>query len=464
MKLHHYQHEGVTFLLKHSKSGLFADPGVGKTLIVLTYLQGLRIAQKPFKTLVIAPLRVARFVWSEEIKKWGFKFKYKILYGPNKESRLKSLANIYLVNVENFAWIFETDEYKKFDILVIDESSKFKNHKSKRFKLLKQLNLKTKKRILDNFDRVHLLTGTPSPNGLMDLWSQIFLLDKGKALGKFITHYQNAFFRDKFAKIKSVKFEKWIARRNSKKKIEKRIAKYIFRIDAKDHLDLPHVKYNTIWCSLPKEIEPLYKRANKALWIEVQKKQVFFQSKSVAYNACRQIANGALYEPLKFFEFHTDKRKYFKLHDEKLNAITDIINELQGKPALIAFNFKHDLKRLLDYFGKDTPFIGGKHDRKYIKQWNQSKLPLLLSHSQSISHGLNLQYGEGRDIIWFGLTDDLESYEQLNKRINRQGVKGVVRVHHILMKNTVDEIISKRNIIKSLDQQDLLDAIKRLVL
>jgi SNF2 family DNA or RNA helicase len=447
--------------LTHSKSALFADPGVGKTLCTLTYLQALKLAEIPAKTLVIAPLRVTRFVWKDEIKKWGFNFKFQILYGPDKESRLKKDADIYLVNVENFAWLFETDEYKKFDILIIDESSKFKNHKSKRFKLLKQLNLKTKSRLISNFDRVHLLTGTPAPNGLMNLWSQIYLLDQGQKLGKFITHYQRAFFYDKFAKIRSVKFQKWIARPTSKKRIEKRISKYVFRIDAKDHIKLPHVKFNIVWCELPEDIKPLYKKAEKAALIEIENKKVFFKSKAVAYNACRQIANGALYEPLEFFEFHTDKRKYFKLHNEKLDAIADIVDELQGKPVLIAFNFKHDLKRLLDHFGKDTPFIGGTHDRKYIRQWNQSKLPVLLSHSASISHGLNLQYGEGRDIIWFGLTDDLEAYEQLNKRINRQGVKGTVRIHIVLTKDTFDEIIMERNRLKNIDQQSLLNAFRK---
>jgi SNF2 family DNA or RNA helicase len=450
---HDYQRAAIDFLLKNRYAGLFADPGLGKTAITLSLIK--RFHRHPeFKgALIIAPLRVAEIVWPAEIQKWD-QFRdltYRVLHGPNRLDRLREKADIYLLNAENIFWLLE--EKHPCNMLVVDESSKFKSHSAKRFKKLKKQ--------LDQFQRRIILTGTPAPNSMMDLYPQVYLLDQGEALGRFITHYRQRYFYP----VNFRNFTEWNLKPGADRVIQQQIAHQIMRIDAEDHLDLPPLVYHEVQVKLPPKAATTYRQLEKQFFALIDGAPVLLGSAASAYNACRQVANGCLYEPPPMLmpRKQQSKRKTLELHSAKADAVQEIINELQGKPALIAYHFKHDLEQLLDKFGADTPYLGGgvsnSKSAEIVKAWNAGKIPILLGHPQSIAHGLNLQQG-GHDIIWFSLTDNLENYMQFNQRVYRQGVRKQVRIHHILADKTVDLAIMRRLDKKDKTQKALLDAIR----
>jgi SNF2 family DNA or RNA helicase len=453
-KPHSYQVDSIEFLHNNPCAALFADPGLGKTSTVLSLIDQLYLYENT-KTLIIAPLRVIYSVWPEEIEKWNqFKYlEYTILHGKDKEKNLKKDLDIYLINVENAIWLLNEIGLDDFDILVIDESSKFKSHKSKRFKALKP--------ILEHFKRRIILTGTPMPNTLLDLWSQIYIVDKGEALGAKITHYKERFFNHNMYR----GFHEWKIKQGAEEKIQELIKPLVMRIEAADYLDLPDIIYNTVKVTLPNAARKIYKQIETYLFMELDGEELTLPSASSAYNACHQIANGSIYRPTQLLErlVPAAKRKVVQLHSEKIKALEEILGELQGKSVLIAYHYKHDLKTLQKFFGEKVPNIGGgvssKEGKKLIDKWNKGKLPVLLGHPQSISHGLNLQSG-GSDIIWFSLTDDLEAYLQFIRRIYRQGQTNQVRVHHIIAEDTVDLAIMARLESKEKSQTALLKALK----
>lgn len=453
-KAHNFQVDSIDFLKKNPCAGVFADPGLGKTAIVLSLIDQLFLFENT-KTLIIAPLRVIHSVWPAEIAKWNqFKYlEYTILHGKDKEKNLQKDVDIYLINAENIFWLFELPELAKFNILVIDESSKFKNNRSKRLKILKKN--------LAYFQRRIILTGTPAPKSLMDLYAQMYILDRGESLGKYITHYRERYFYPTQFR----NFQEWNLKPGSDKAIEKKIAPKVLRIEASDYLDLPDLIYNNIKVKLPKAALKIYDDLEKYLFAELDNEKLVVPTKSAVYNACHQIANGALYRPQQILESFVpaSKRKLVVLHSQKLDALKELLGELQGKSVLVAYHFKHDLKALLQEFGEDTPFIGGgvssKEGQRIINEWNSGIIPMLLGHPQSMSHGLNIQHG-GSDIVWFSLTDDLENYIQFNRRIYRQGQTKQVRVHHILAEDTVDLAIMKRLKTKDKNQNALLKALK----
>lgn len=455
-KPHQFQEESAQFLKDNECAGLFADPGLGKTSTVLHLIDQLYFENKKSpRVLIIAPLRVIYSVWPAEIEKWDqFRyFDYTILHGKDREKNLSKDVDIYLINSENLFWLLELPESALFDILVIDESSKFKSHKSKRFKALRKDLIYFKRRII--------LTGTPAPQSLMDLYTQIFILDRGKALGEKITHFKKRYFNHSGYR----GFHEWDIKDGAEESIQKAIAPKVLRIEASDYLDLPDLIYNDVLVKLPKKTMKTYTQMETLLFAELDGEELTVPTKSSAYNSCHQIANGAVYRPTQLLEdiVPTSKRKVILLHKKKIEALTEIISELQGKPVLVAYHFKHDLTALLELFGKKTPYIGSgvkpKEGMKHIDNWNKKKIPILLGHPQSMSHGLNLQSG-GLDIIWFSLTDDLENYIQFNRRIYRQGVKKAVRVHHIIAEDTVDVAILARTRKKDKRQKSLLDALK----
>jgi SNF2 family DNA or RNA helicase len=470
-KPHNYQRAAIDFLLRNRFAGLFADPGLGKTAVTLAMIKQLRKDPRFRGALVIAPLRVAKIVWPAEIQKWD-QFRnltYQILHGPGKYRNIFRKADIYLINVENFLWLFddETEAWlnalnHRFEpnVLIIDESSKFKNHAARRFKIFKKQLDQYQKR-LDQFQRRVILTGTPAPNSMIDLYSQSYLLDKGISLGKFITHYRQKYFYP----VNFRNFTEWHQKPGADRVIQQRIAHLTMRIDSKDHLDLPPIVHNQIHIKLPPKAEKIYKQLEQKLFAYVDETPVLLGSAASAYNACRQIANGCLYEPIPLLKPRDNigNRKTLVLHSAKLDAVQEIVDELQRKPVLIAYHFKHDLKQLLERFGADTPYLGGgvsaNKSAKIVIKWNASEIPILFGHPQSIAHGLNLQHG-GHDIIWFSLTDNLENYLQFNQRIYRQGVTGQVRVHLIIAERTIDLAILKRLGSKNEKQTALLDAIK----
>lgn len=449
---HDYQREGIDFLEANPHCGLFADPGLGKTAMVLHLLDRLYWRSGgSLRVLVIAPLRVVYTVWPEEIDKWDLILSYSILHGPGKEHRAGQ-STVDLLNAENVFWLL--DRPLNYDILVIDESSKFKGYSSKRFKALKQK--------LKGFDRRIILTGTPSPNNLEDLYSQVYIMDRGEALGPNISAYRRKYFYPTAYR----NFVEYQPKPGAAQAIQSKIASLVQRIDAATNLDLPPLLEHTIQVELPPAARRIYDDFEKRLFAELEENDGGFavSSAASAYNICRQIANGQLYEPPKALELArpSKNRKIISLHKAKTEALDELVGELQGKPLLVAYHYKHDLAQLRERFGQDTPVMGGdasaKESAQIIDQWNNGELPLLFGHPQSMSHGINLQAG-GNDVCWFALTDNLENYLQFVRRVFRQGVKGQVRVHHIIARKTVDEAIMKRLKSKDKTQRALLDAL-----
>jgi len=447
---HHYQQSAIKFMLRHKAVGLFADPGLGKTATTLQVIKAKRMLNPELKVLIVAPLRVVYSVWQQEIRKWeNFRdFTSTKLHGKDKAVNLTKNKLIYLINPEGLKWLLETKV--KFDVLVIDESSKFKSAKSQRFKLLKKN--------ISRFKTRYILTGTPTPKSLEDLWSQVYILDKGAALGQYITHYRNKYFYPTGFKNYQLSLKQ-----GSEQKIYSAIAPLVMRIDAETHLDLPDLVINEIKVKMPKPAMKTYKALKTKLIAEIEGHTHIVPSMAAAYNACCQVANGALYDQEAVGLTLRTLDTFKVLHDEKLTALKDLIDELQGKPVLVAYRFKHDLTRLKKQLGQDVPHIGGgvsaKKSDQIVRDWNAGRIPVLLGNPQSMGHGLNLQAG-GNDVVWFGLTDNFEDYDQFNRRVFRQGVVGQVRIHHLVTEQTVDELILKRCGDKEERQEDLFQALK----
>ncbi len=453
---HQYQKQAARFAFDRPGCGLFLDPGLGKTAISLTVIRGLIAAGLVKRVLVIAPLRVCYSVWPKERSRWDQfkKLRCSIVHG-SVSRRLKALhadSDIYLINPEGVDWLSKL-EGQEFDLLIVDESTKFKNPSSKRFKALQK--------ILPAIPRKMILSGTPSPNTLIDLWSQIFILDSGQRLEKRITHFHERYFYPG-----GYENREWFPKPGTKEAIESAIGDIVLRLDCRDLLDMPELIFNDIWVDLPGDVMTAYKRLERELFFSIESQAIdeTAMSSSAKYLMCRQVANGGIYyySPNGGFE-GSFVRRFGTPHNEKIEAIADLHEELNGKPLMVIFHFRHELQRLLERFGKKTPFIaGGVHPKtvdSICDRWNEGTIPLLLCQPQSMSHGLNLQSG-GNDICWFGMTDDLEQYLQTNARLWRQGVVGGVRIHRVLAKNTVDIAIRNRIDRKESLQQSLLDALK----
>jgi SNF2 family DNA or RNA helicase len=452
---HPYQTHTLDWLCQRTvfsdeESGaLLLDPGLGKTAIVLAWISMLKALKLPSRVLVVAPLRVVYSVWPQEIAKWDqFNGLTTAIVHGSPAKRVKAVgakADLHLINPEGLVWL-ESHCNKHgypFDVLVIDESSKFKSWSAKRTKALR--------RMLDVFERRVIMTGTPSPNSVADLFSQMFLLDKGKALGTGITKFRNRYFYRG-----GYQGYQWLPHQGAAAAIEKKIQHLCIRMSAEDHLDLPEMLINDVLVDLPASVRPEYKRLETQMFAQMDAHGGLLTPANAGarYMACRQIANGGVYwdEGVKH------------LHTAKIDAALDIVDELQGKPALIAFQFKHDLVRLRRAWPKLPSIDGGTSVRdteRLIQLWNQGELPVLAVQPQALSHGVNMQAGPGRDIIWLGLTDNLENYDQLNKRVHRQGVTGKVRIHRILARATVDQAIRLRLRDKDHNQSALLNALNQ---
>lgn len=461
---HSYQITAMNFLLRKPRSGLFLDPGLGKTSIALSTIKILKNIDKCKGALIIAPLRVIYDVWPDEIEKWSNfnNISYSILHQDRND--LWRDKDIHLINPEGLDWLYyelleglKFGEDLPFNNLWIDESTKFKNPLSKRFGLLKDM--------LPIFKRRYVMTGTPAPRGLLDLWPQIFILDEGKALSANYYHYRNKYFEANDYK----KYD-WKVKDFSDIQIHKAVAPLVLEMKSEDYLSMPKLLFNNIKINLPPKAMKYYKKMEKELFIQLDSMEATAKAAAQASGKCHQIANGRVYEDipenisddeLRVFKRN---RKTLNIHSAKIEALEDLIAELRGKPVLIAYNFKHDLEQLQGLLGKDVPNIGSGTKpnlvKKYKEMWNRGELPYLLVNPASMSHGLNLQEG-GHDLIWFSLVWNLEFYIQLYKRLYRQGVKKTVRVHHLIASSTVDEAIVYRLGERSKQQIDLREAIKR---
>lgn len=437
--LHKYQHRMIDFINTTPKCAIWAGLGLGKTITTLTAITDLLDSITVNTVLIIAPLRVANSVWHVEAKRWEHtkNLRFSIITGNDKERRtaLHKSADVYVINRENVQWL--VDIYAKkwpFDMIVIDESSSFKSASSQRFKALKK--------VLPYTSRIVELTGTPSPNGLLDIWSQLYLLDGGQRLGKSMTAYKQRFFETDFTgyKFKPVK--------SADKIIHQLIDDIVISLNVDDYLEMPHRIDTVIKVQLPPNRLDEYKQLEREFLIQINDNDI------VAYNAATlagkllQYCNGAIYTD--------DLKNWTEIHSAKLDAIDDIIAENSDENLLIAYNFKTDLERLKKRY-PEAVVLDKNTDT--IKQWNDGKIKMLLAHPASAGHGLNLQHG-GSIIIWFGLNWSLELYQQFNGRLHRQGQTKPVRVVHIVVDGCIDNRVMQAIENKAQTQYDLLNAMK----
>ena len=438
---HNYQNYAKDFILAHKVSALFLDCGLGKTITTLTAINELMYDSFEIsKVLIIAPLRVAQSTWKEEIEKWDHLnlLRYSIAVGDEKE-RLKALkqnSDIYIINRENVDWLVTKSGIDfNFNMLIIDELSSFKSHTSKRFKSLLK--------IRPYFERVVGLTGTPSSNGLMDLWAEFRVLDLGERLGRYITHYRNEYFlpdKRNGAVIFSYKPQP-----NAEERIYRRLADITISMKSTEYLKMPELILNDLEINLGEEDQIKYKKFKKEMVMTIQEKEIDAINAASLSNKLIQLANGSIYDEAKNF---------YEVHNKKLDKLEEIIESANGKPVLVAYWFKADKERIEKRF--KVREIKTADD---IKQWNKGMIDLALIHPASAGHGLNLQSG-GSTLVWFSLTWSLELYQQTNARLYRQGQKDTVVIHHLITKNTIDEDIIKSLKRKDKTQEALMKAVK----
>jgi len=446
-KPYDYQKYATQWILDKEKAGLLLDMGMGKSVITLTAIDELMFDYfEVSKVLVIAPLRVAESTWDEEAAKWDHLKHLKIskVLGTEKEriNALYTKADIYIINRENVKWL--VDKCGKdwpFDMLVIDELSSFKSHRAQRFKALKKVRPFMK--------RVVGLTGTPAPNGLIDLWSQIYLLDGGERLGKTITGYRERYFLpDK--RNQHIVFT-YKLKEGAEEAIYEKLSDICVSMKAEDYLKLPERINNIIPIHLPKKAKEKYDQLERDLLLPLKDSDIVANTAGVLANKLLQMSNGAVYD---------ENGDVKEIHNAKLKALEDTIEAANGKPVLIFYSYKHDLDRIKKHLKRDDLTVLDTSED--VKNWNEGKIPIMLAHPASAGHGLNLQAG-GNIIIWFGLTWSLELYSQANARLYRQGQKQNVIIHHLVAKDTMDEDVIKALEGKEVGQEALLNAVKARV-
>ncbi len=438
-KPHDYQNYASEFIIKNPYCGLILDMGLGKTVITLSALWELILDYFTVgRVLVIAPKRVAEDTWSREFMKWdhlaGLKISKVLGTKQQREDALKAEADIFIINRENVAWLVENHTWN-FDTVVIDELSSFKSNKAQRFKALKK--------VRPQIQRMIGLTGTPSPNSLIDLWPQMYLLDMGERLGRYITGYRERFFvPDKRNKeiIYSYKL-----RPGAEQKIYSLISDICISMKACDYLQMPERIDTKVEVAMSDKEQKFYEQLENDMVLTVGEDELDAVNAAALSNKLSQMANGAVYD---------ENKKVIPIHERKLDALEDLIEAANGKPVLVAYWFKHDKDRIKQRF--DVREIDTAKD---IADWNEGKIPVALIHPASAGHGLNLQDG-GSTVIWFGLTWSLELYQQLNARLWRQGQQNTVVVQHLITKGTVDEDVMKALERKDAGQSALIDAVR----
>lgn len=451
---HAYQKKAMRFALQQTASGLFLDPGLGKTSITLGVVKVLKSEKQIRRTLVIAPLRPCHHVWPVEATDWNdfHSLRVVVLHGKDKERNLETDADVYVINPEGLDWLCTNENMKKLkaEMLVVDESTKFKKTTGKRYKLLK--------RWLPTFRRRMILTGTPNPNGYMDLFGQIYLLDLGGALGQYITHFRGQYFDST-----GYGGYTWILRKGSDEQIQKAIKPLVLRLDAEDYIKMPTLMPpNNIRVDLPDKARKVYDELEEEFITQLEGNIITAKNAAVASGKCAQVANGGLYY------MEDGVRSAHRLHDAKTEALVDLVEELQGSsPLLVAYEFEHDVARIHAALGKDIPVMGqgvsAKNSLEIERAWNAGELPVLLGHPASMGHGLNMQKS-GNHICWYGIPWNFELYDQMIRRIRRQGSKhSKVFVHHLIARNTVDEAKLRALNSKDKTQKGLLDALRGYV-
>lgn len=448
---HAYQAFCINYIKTHPVSALFLDMGLGKTVITLTAIRDLMLDELLVtKTLVIAPLRVARDTWPAETRKWDHlsDLDISVIVGDLRvrESAVSKSALIYIINRENIKWLVEYYERNgirwDFDCVVIDELSSFKNYHSQRFKWLRKMRPFVKRWIG--------LTGTPSSNGLMDLWAEIGILDGGQRLGRFIGRYRDAYFKPSSMNRSTGVVYSYAPREGAEQQIYDRISDITISMKALDYLEMPECVYVNHEVQMSDQEKKLYDQLKSDLIIPLEDGDIDAANAAALSNKLLQLSNGAVYDENGIVRV---------VHKRKLEMLEDMIEAANGQPVLIAYWFKHDHQRITEHLtacGYSPRDIRKSED---IKDWNTGKMAVALIHPASAGHGLNIQEG-GHILIWFGLTWSLELYQQTNARLWRQGQRDTVTIHHIVCENTVDEDVLNALSSKNVTQEKLIAAVK----
>lgn len=438
---HDYQKYATDFILTHPIAAVFLEMGLGKSVITLTALFDLILDQFLIrKVLVIAPLRVARDTWPLEIRKWDHLsgLTYSVVVGNESERRtaLMRTADIYIINRENVDWLITKSGIPfDFDMVVIDELSSFKSHQAKRFKSLLKARPSVK--------RIVGLTGTPSSNGLMDLWAEFRLLDLGQRLGRYISHYRAAYFMPDKRNAEVIFNYKPLP--GAEDAIYQKISDVTISMKSCDYLKLPECVTNEVPVVMNDKEIAVYDRFREDMVTKIKDKEIDAANAAVLSGKLLQMANGAVYD---------EEKVSCHIHDRKLDALEDLIEGANGKPVLIAYWYQHDAERIRARF--PVREIKTSQD---IEDWNAGKISVAIIHPASAGHGLNLQAG-GSTLIWFGLTWSLELYQQTNARLHRQGQKDTVIIYHIIAKGTIDEDVMKALRKKEKTQDALINAVR----
>lgn len=439
-KPHNYQQFATDFILNQSICCLMLDMGLGKTVITLTALWQLTLDSFDVsRVLVIAPKRVAEDTWPKELAKWehltGLTSSLVLGSAAERKAALQKKAFLYIINRENVTWLVK-NHYWDFDMVVIDELSSFKSNKAERFKAMKK--------VRPMVNRIVGLTGTPAPNTLLDLWPQMYLIDMGQRLGRFVGGFRDRFFLPDKRNREIIYSYK--PREGAEDAIYALISDICISMKAADYLDMPERIDNRIEVSMSPKERKLYDTFQKDMVLSIGDEELDATNAAALSNKLLQMANGAVYG---------EDKKVIPIHDRKLDALEDLVEAANGKPLLVAYWYKHDLQRIKARF-KNARCIDTAKD---IDDWNAGKIPLALIHPASAGHGLNLQDG-GCTIVWFGLTWSLELYQQLNARLWRQGQKHTVVIHHIVTKGTHDEDVMRALENKDTRQSALIEAVR----
>lgn len=425
---HSYQRHCINKILETKKLGLFLDMGLGKTVTTLTAVKELKYNRfQVCKVLVIAPKKVAEGTWTKEAAKWDHTKMLRVspvLGSQAKRIRaLNTPADLYVINRENVCWL--VDYYRNawpFDMVVIDESSSFKSHSAKRFKALAGIS--------SRISRMVELTGTPSPNGLADLWSQVYLLDGGERLGKRYSQFRERYFQPDKRGADGMIYS-YEAKPGTEESILAKISDICISMKAEDYLELPDLTYHEVPVELDKKSWKAYQDLERKMILELpEDDELISVTSAVALsNKLLQLANGAVYD---------EDRQVHEAHDCKIEAFLELVESLQGKPVLVFYNYQHDRERILKALAKSGLRIRELKTTQDEDDWNAGRIDILLTHPASSAYGLNLQQG-GNHVIWFGLTWNYELYTQANKRLHRQGQVNKVIIHHLVSTGTRDE-------------------------
>ena len=458
--LHKYQLRMIDWIKANKKCAIWAGVGLGKTATTLTAISSLLQENNNYvhsslinKVLIIAPLRVAKYVWPVEIKNWDHlsELSCTVLRGTASQRKqlLDDKAPIHIINKEMVQWLVGEMAIRKewpYDCVVIDESSAFKNPRSKRFKFLKMANHK--------ISRMIQLSGTPASNGLLDVWSQLFLLDNGERLGRTFSVYKDVYFNSDYMGYN------WTPKEGSKERIYRKITDKCLTLKKEDYLELPPCNKNIITLTMGEDFARQYKELEREFILIMENEAITAQQAGVLSNKLLQFCGGAVYSDGNIqdgvmLQNITGTKNWVTVSEAKINALKEIVDELSGDPVLVAYNYRHELMRLKSAFPQGRELVYESD----IEEWNKGDIPIMFVHPASAGHGLNLQAG-GNNLVWFSLTWDLEAYDQLNGRLDRQGQTKPVFIHHLVFRDSIEERIMERLENKHITQTELLNAMK----